>query len=382
MVPEIKNKIQLHAFPLGKKTVLWIPNINKYVVAETLAVEIILQITAGNPLGKIAKQVCLKHDITSKDASKLVKEIREVWEKNTQVKSVERVSGSKKKLPGSAVYSKKTYRINRIDFSAEYETAEAEWINHPKFAHLEVAHVNKPHHHFRVDDASNVLTLWVNGEHAGSWEKTDSHFLSGKFSMHIVQKIYGMEEERWMGVFHAAGISNGKQCVMFFGESGSGKSTLSTLLMAEGFDILSDDFLPVESKTGLVYRFPAALSIKKPAYDLVMSLYPELKHAEEYENPVFQKTYRFLSPKNQSLSGIPCKAVILVKYDPQIEFQFEKMEAEDAFVPFVPDSWINRNEGNVERFVKWFGQREHYRLTYSNNEKMISTIKNMLNDEG
>ena len=118
--------------------------------------------------------------------------------------------------------------------------------------------------------------------------------------MQILQKINNSEEEDWLGVFHAAGISNGKESLMFFGDSGNGKSTLSALLMANGLDVLSDDFLPVTSNPELVCRFPAALSIKKSAYALVSSAYTDLEHAEEHHSPLQDKTFRYLPPLNTS----------------------------------------------------------------------------------
>ena len=362
--------------------VLWIPTVNKYVVAEPLAAKIILRLTQGKQLQEIAAQIRNENNISFNESLDLIEQVRLVWEKNVNKSSLKNVvEPGNKKNPGTAVYSKKAYQIDQVKFYVEYETFEAEWYNHPKFVYLEIPLEKEYHHYFRVEDANNFLTLWVNGNHAGCWEKADNHFLSGKFSMQIIQKIYNKEEKQWMGVFHAAGISNGKKCIMFFGDSGSGKSTLSALLMANGFDVLSDDFLPVESETGLVYRFPAAISIKKQAYNLVMSLYPGLRDTGEYENPAFKKIYRFLPPKDVTPAGVACKAIIHVKYDQEIDFQIENIMPEDAFTELVPDSWINSNERNVGRFIKWFEQLEHYRLVYSDNEKMVTTIKRMLNDE-
>lgn len=198
--------------------------------------------------------------------------------------------------------------------------------------------------------------------------------------MKIIEKIYQKEELEWMGVFHAAGISNGAQCLLFFGDSGSGKSTLSALAMADGLDVLSDDFLPVESKSGLVHRFPAALSIKKNAYDLVKNSYPELMDGMEYNNPAFGKTYRYLAPHNPDMAAVPCKALIEVKYDPDTPFLLEEMPQEDAFAKLVPDSWLNASAENVKNFINWFREKKHYSLRYSDNTRMIEAVKKLLNE--
>ena len=82
------------------------------------------------------------------------------------------------------------------------------------------------------------------------------------------------------------------------------------------------------------------------------------------------------------MTGVPCKAIIYVKYDPAIKFQIEKITPEEAFVKLVPDSWINQNEENVGRFIRWFEQHDHYKMVYSDNEEMISTVSEMLLQEG
>ena len=352
------------------------------MIAEPIAAEIIIHLTNGLPLKEIVRQIQHDNDISEKDSYELVDQIREILKKNTvHEPSVNRIKSVVKKEHEKTVYSIKIYKINQICFYVEYETADAEWYNHPKFEHLEIKPCEEYHHYFRVEDSGEIMTLWVNDENTGSWEKAENHFLSGKFSMQVIQKIYDKEEKEWMGVFHAAGISNGKECILFFGDSGNGKSTLSAILMANGFDVLSDDFLPVESETGLVYRFPAALSIKKQAYDIVMSFYPELANMGEYENLAFGKTYRYLPPQNTELNGVPCKAIVHVKYDSKVEFQLEKIKPEDAFIHLVPDSWIHNNEGNVQQFIHWFSQLDHYQLIYSNNEKMVSAVQQIMNSD-
>ncbi len=375
---EKKNSVILK-FELGNKSVIWISEINKYILAEPIASEIFLQIHDGKTLEEIVRDCSVQYQLKKKEAEILVNNIQAEIEKLMKRKPEQlNAIRERQNLSEAKPYSKKYYRINNITFLAEFQTTRVEHLNHPKFAHMEIPPSKSVDHHFQVFDKGKEISLWVDGKSAGEWKIADSHFLSGKFSMQIIQKIYNREENRWMGVFHAAGVSNGKKCMMFYGDSGNGKSTLSALLMAAGFDILSDDFLPLESETGKVFRFPAALSIKKQAYDLLISLFPDLKNAEEYVNPALQKTFRYLIPKKGMLTGVPCVALVFVKYDMNVDFQMEEMKPEDAFIKLVPDSWIHPSEQNAKRFMVWFSGMNFYQLTYSNNSKMISTIKNML----
>ncbi len=375
------TKHQVLSFSLGSKEVLWLADGNKYLLAEPLAADVVLEISKGNPASVVSEHIAAKYDVEHHEASELVEQIETLLLKNkaaTKNKATKHDLAQTESI--SAFYAKKKYRINQVLMEVEYESSDAEWYNHPKFAHLETESADTPDHHFRVRDSDGQLSLWVDGKHAGSWPKHDNHFLSGGFSMKVIEKMYRKEEKDWMGVFHAAGISNGRQCLLFFGESGNGKSTLSALCMAAGLDVLSDDFLPVESESRLVYRFPAALSIKKTAYDLLKKPYPEISNAKEFENPAFGKIFRFLPPKSIEATAVPCKAIIHVKYDPDTRFKLEETPAEDLFARLVPDSWINASAKNAENFISWFKGQRHFILCYSDNKKMTDAIKQLLDE--
>lgn len=370
---------EILTFRLGGKSVIWLAETNDYILAEPLAAEILMKIRGGFSRDSIVAAYSLAYNLSEEELKPVVQKIMEGLE---DIQRRKRLPGKKEKRRLNAnfiAFSRKYYLINKIVICAEYQSEKAEQLNHPKFAHLETKSTGNFHHLFRVLDDGENLSLVVDGKTAGIWPAAESHFLGGKFSMQVIQKIYDMEEDRWMGVFHAAGISSGGQCMMFYGDSGNGKSTLSALLMAAGLDVLSDDFLPVESSTGLVYRFPAALSVKKQAYDLLLPEFPELKDAEEYVNPAMQKTFRYLVPKNKSLTGVKCIALVFVKFNQSVDFLMEEMEAEEAFTKLVPDSWIHPSAQNARNFMTWFSRMKYYRLVYSDNARMIATIRDMLN---
>lgn len=361
--------------------VLWLSASNKYVLADPLAARIILDLSAGEKRTALAKTIAKEHKVLYNEALELVTQIDTNWKQNaTQTNGETKITNTNPLKANPLFYSQRTYKINQVLIRVEYESPDAEWYNHPKFAHLETENREAPDHRFRVMDNDGQLSLWVDGKHAGSWTKHDNHFLSGGFSLKVIEKMYQKEEKDWMGVFHAAGISNGRQCLLFFGDSGNGKSTLSALCMAAGFDVLSDDFLPVESKTGLVYRFPAALSIKKNAFNLVKKHYPELMDGYEYNNPAFEKIYRYLPPRETQKTAVPCSAIIEVKYDPRVECELKQLPPDEIFTKLVPDSWINASAENAKNFINWYSNKKHFRLRYSNNKKMIAAINNLFDE--
>lgn len=368
---------------LGKSTGYWFSKSNKYVVIQPPANAIIEMLEKGAEHAKVVDYCCEKLNFDWETAVEIVQEINQLIEGNSGDSYLEHIENDADTPDDTPLaFSKKYYRISNKVFFAEFESEEAESLCHPKLAHLEIPHVYQLDHHFRVSHSSDgFFSLFVDETFIGAWDNKNGHYLGGKFSMLVLQKIYGNEEKDWLGVFHAAGITDGKNSIMFFGDSGNGKSTLSALLLANGFDVLSDDFLPVESRSGLVCRFPAAISIKKQVYDIVATHFPYLPDLEEYEVPVLNKTYRYLPVDKTDLLKVPCRALIFVKYKKDAGFSFSKMESAEAFQELIPDSWISPEPDNVINFFKWFKNLPTYRLTYSDNTRMVTKINQIFNDE-
>ena len=378
---EKQNKYVVYS--LEDKKVVWLSEINKYIVVELLVAEIAIAILNGDSVKTIIEFCNKNFKVDKEQIASLVKEIQKKLFKLLD-------SSSKKRAdpPGVLVdftlkehVVRKYYNINNIIFFVEYETLRAIEINHPKFSNFEIKPCDNYDHHIRVFHQKNAFLLQVNGKNRGTWNDQDDHFLGGKFSMEILQQLYHKEENEWLGVFHAAGISNGKKCILFFGDSGNGKSTLSALLMAAGFEVLSDDFLPVVKESKQVCRFPAAISVKKSAIPILRTCFPELDHSTEYSNQTANKIFRFLPQNKTDLCCVPCVALVFVKYNPNSVIQLSKLQKDVAFQKLVPDSWISPLEDNVKDFLQWFDNLPCCQLNYSDNEAMIATVKSIFRDE-
>ena len=361
------------------KTILWLAGFNRYILAEEPAAMVIRRIGEGEDTCAIMRFCWEEFNLSEDQAETFVIGIQQQLQEYLQPEVLPEKQMGTEREPVFA--SKKYYLIYGISFFVEYETKASELLIHPKFEYLEEVKVQKPNHHFQVFNTGNEYSLHVDGLPVGAWHITDSHFLSGKFSMQVLQKIYQQKEDDWMAVFHAAGITDGKNCLMFLGDSGNGKSTLSAILMAHGLEVLADDFLPVESHTGLVCRFPAAISIKQRAYELLTPFFPKLLQAREINQPATGKIFRHLPSGQMKPLRVPCKALIFIKYEKDAEFVFEEMPGEEAFKHLVPDSWISPTGENANRFINWFTSLPYYRMVYSDNEQMVQMVKKILNDD-
>jgi hypothetical protein len=378
---ENKSKKVL-SFPLEGKSILWLSEVNKYMVVIPPVDKVIELIWQGKSDRIIYKYCNEKLGLIPEEANKIVSLLRE------NLSKIKRDEESRRhenflvaKNPPAFFKCNRYYRIYDLIFLFVYETSEIEHLIHPKFAHLEIPPTPEFTNHFQLFKVGTEIVLMVNGIQIGNWTSEMEHFMTGKVSMQILQKIYNKEENEWMSVFHAAGITNGKNCLIFLGDSGNGKSTLSAILMSSGLEVLADDFLPVESKSALVCHFPAAISVKDKALEILVPKFPQLKQACEINNIAAGKTFRYLSTDRKEPLCVPCKALVFVKYEKDAVFRFEEISGEEAFVNLVPDSWISPASENANRFVNWFTSLPYYRMTYSDNEQMVQTVQKMLNDD-
>lgn len=369
------------SWPLGSKTILWFAGLNKYLVTARPVDELVRMVWKGTDISLTTRFCISELGLGTERASLFDLEIREHLRNHLHPEpTVSCLSG--KIVPrntGHVVgHFKHYYRIYGVVFYVEFETEEIQELLHPKFAHLEISSLTDHSHHFLVFSSRGEHVLQIDGSVVGSWKYSDSHLLSGKFAMEILQRIYQRDEKGWLGVFHASAVTNGKNCILFSGKSGSGKSTCSALLMAYGFEVLADDFLPVESESGLVCSFPAAISVKKTGYNQLAHRFPELEEAQEFNNTQLHKVFRYLPLTGELPLQVHCRAMVFINYEMGSDFLLETINPEIAFQKLVPDSWISPESQNARKFVNWFKKLSFYQMTYSDNDRMIQTIKRML----
>lgn len=359
------------------KQIVWFHDNNEYLVVEPLIAETLSLLDKKISKKEIVSQITKQVNIPSQQAIDLVADIETLLifseEKNN------------KKLP--PVTRPKTfevikyYSINSLLFKVSYASNTEAFLIHPKFAHLEIDKIAQTDHHFEVYNDAKSISFSVDDALIGTWSLKEVHYFQGKFSMELVQKIHKKNEDEWIGVFHASAVSNHNNSILFLGDSGNGKSTSLALLQASGFTCLADDFVPVDNSLN-VHSFPSAISIKKNSLETLLPIYPELKTSAEYHFKKLNKIVRYLPTNNNDYSlKLPCKALIFIKYKKDSDLIFNKISKITAFEQLVPDSWLSPIPQNTKLFLDWFEKLPCYQLTYSDNEKMIETVKKVFADE-
>jgi len=170
--------------------------------------------------------------------------------------------------------------------------------------------------------------------------------------MELICSFYNKTEHDWMGVFHASTISKNNHSVMFTGDSGNGKSTLVSILIANGYNVIADDFSPVLRSDLQTYCFPSAISVKEKSFDLIEQLHPELKSSNEYYINELKGHVKYLPPISKETSA-NCSGVVWVQYSEIAENSMKKISTQEALKKFLPDAWVSKKEVNAKAFLKW-----------------------------
>ena len=378
----MKKELNLLYQTVEEKTIVWFGTRNKYLILEHTTADILKEISKGATVNEIAETLSKKLSVPLEESIDFVLELERKFYKEEKIKKLEIANSYKNTKRPKDFEFIKYYKINDIVFKVSFLSEKEHSFIHPKFAHLVIDEVTDFKNDFEVFIKHNYIFLYVNNMFIGSWDTSNIHFFQGKFSMELIQKIHQKEENKWLGVFHASAVSNGKKSILFLGDSGNGKSTSLALLQANGFTCLADDFVPIDRDKKEVYSFPAAISIKKNSLETLLPIYPELENSAEYNFKRLNKIVRYLKPNNPDfLSHLPCKDLVFIKYEKNSALKFDKISKINAFMQLVPDSWLSPIKENAQIFLDWFDSLNCYQITYSDNKKMITTVTKIFNDK-
>lgn len=368
--------------PLAHQSIVWFKNANSYVLVAPQTAKLIELISQG------AQDDFLRNwckDILSFSKSKsdnlLSATSNLILKLNAPNPVIANSLNTYKNHCENAVV--KFYKIGNLVVKASYKTEALAFLIHPKFDYLSVVETNF-NSEFEVSLQDENIVLSVDNETVGTWSKNEVEYFQGKFSMFLIEKLYGKPESEWMGVFHASALSDGEKSILFMGDSGNGKSTLAALLMAKGLRLLADDFVPVLAANQQVYCFPAAVSIKENAVSALLPFYPKLDKTEQYHFVNLNKKVHYLAPpatQKTLLKHQSCKAFVFVKYQKNSALKFEKIASEIAFQHLIPDAWLSPEIENAQLFLDWFAQMPCYQLSYSDTELMYQTVLKLFKND-
>ena len=376
MVKSVKNLPFSMAQKISEEdSIVWLKKSNKYLVLNTNTLELIKKkssLSSKDFLTLITESLHVDVSI----AKKINKDISELL---LETKKVEIKTSIKHPDPIKPCQLINYYSFNNTIIKVGFDTEETKSLIHQKYRHLLIDHVNSYDVEYAIFNSDHSLFIFKNNQIIGSWDSTQLHEFQGKFSMELICSFYNKTEHDWMGVFHASTISKNNHSIMFTGDSGNGKSTLVSILMANGYNVIADDFSPVLRTDFKTYCFPSAISIKEKSFNLIEQLYPDFINYNEYYINELKGNVKYLPPISKETSA-NCTSVIWVKYTEGKESSMKKVSIQDALKKILPDAWISNKEVNAKAFLKWIEKTAFYELNYSDNNKLIDIINSYFLD--
>jgi hypothetical protein len=205
--------------------------------------------------------------------------------------------------------------------------------------------------------------------------------VKGNIFVELINVLHDKIDDDWLMTVHASAISNGRKTILFSAAAGSGKTTIAALLQARGYQLISDDFVPIDQDSFRAYPFPIAMSVKEGSLDLLTSHYPVLEDKPlNYINP--EKSVRYLPVENIRMKMIfPVKEFIFIKYDSTVDFIMEKLDPVKAIQQLLDEAWILPSPENVLVFFNKIVQASFFQLNYSNNEKALEAITQLFDND-
>jgi len=275
------------------------------------------------------------------------------------------------------------YRIGNKVIEFAYETSRFEQYLHPLICHFETTEAKNEMQLFELFAFQEQIVFRYNGEVKGIWTKDETHLVKGLIFMCLVNVMHDKTDADWLMTVHASAITNGKKTILFSAPSGNGKTTIAALLQTYGYQLISDDFVPIDRSSFKAHPFPIAMSVKKGSMDLLSSRIPTLE-----ERPLnyisSQKSVRYLAPNHHldlNQAVYPVKEFIFITYDSSVDFIWKKLDPLTAMKLLIDQSWVFPNPGNVARLFDRILHISFFQLTYSNNQKAVEAITNLFDHD-
>ena len=362
------------------KFLVWIESLNKYYIVNELAWFILVQYDLGRTEDEIMNQLSSRYRIpklkaklfTCEFCNKLMEIVKhEKADVPTFVPDLQEIDTKK--------YIHKIYKLGNKNVKISYQDENLQRILHPLFSQLETFNNSSYKHSITISFQDKQYYLTVSGQKTEQFDENQTDRLKGRLFIIIAGILHKKAEQDWMMAVHASAITKNNRTILIPAESGSGKTTLAALLKSQGYSVISDDFVPI-GFDGCAHHFPAAMSVKSGAIDILKNYYPDLE-STPFQRQSREKLVRYLvhgRMSDEDLVPRPVQTVLFVHYDPDIPCKLKRLARFAGFNLLVQQSYIMPGQHSVLAFMQWSMSVKYYELTYSDTEKMLQAVNSIL----
>ncbi|WP_047550976.1 hypothetical protein [Psychroserpens sp. Hel_I_66] len=367
---------------IGNSFILWFQSSNTYAVISAEAYRILKIYLQSKSVKEFGESLCIQ-DHNQKDRyQELYIELTTFLKtSNTEDELLTEEHFDDIKIPDKLI--SRSYDFGNKKIKLLFGSPKIEQLFHPQLAHCSETSETSEGIIFSIFEVDGYLLLYKDQTCIYSCPVKDYYLLQGRFALELTSVIHNKDSDKWLATFHASTVCNSNEAVMLIGDSGNGKSTLSAILMANGFDLLSDDFTPFYFEDLSVYRYPAAISIKEGAFLPVENNIKGFKSLPTYYNGPKRINIKYVPPSKDfksSIKKLPCNKIVSVKYSKDCHSTFKKVSEENILRILIPDSWISPKQEHAKQFLNWLSTIEFYELNYSDNDFAIQSLRSLMSD--
>jgi hypothetical protein len=182
-------------------------------------------------------------------------------------------------------------------------------------------------------------------------------------------------------VVHAGALCRNGAALLLPGEAGHGKSTLSAGLAARGFHMLCDDTTLLAGEPPLVRCLPTGLCIKRGAYSVLESDYPQLAALPEWRRPDGKRARYLMAGRDLPWAApdaaVAVRWIVFPRYHPDHDTALMPLPKHEALarllrgVCFLSGSLDQRN---LDRLIAWIERIDCFELPLSSLDAATALI--------
>ena len=378
-IPYLRKKI-------GSSNLLWFENSNSYVQLEEPAWYVFNQFLKRCKPKTIAKAFENRYGTTHNESLTFVTEILTQIGKLNQRDTIENnINNFSDRLNEYHFnpYTIHHYLLGTKQITFAFESRLFEYYIHPLISHLEIVTESETSALLELFQYQGKIVFRLNGEVRGVWSADETHLVKGLIFMAMINLMHTKTDADWLMTVHASAITNKRKTILFSAPPGSGKTTMAALLQSRGFELISDDFVPIDRQSFSAYPFPIAMSVKQGSMELLIAHFPALEH-KQLNHISSEKSVRYLAAEMDPVysgSAYPVHEMVFIEYNDSVDFVFEKLAITDGIKLLLDQAWVVPNPGNSGILLDWITSISFFKLTYSNNEKGINAITELFSHE-
>lgn len=364
---------------------VWFKNSNTYFQLEEPAWFVFKKLVKRYKSATIASEFAERYGVTQDESHTFVNDIRsEIAKLNQPCDMTTSVHYATELNEYDFVpYATHHYRFGSESITFSYDSRALEYYIHPLISHFETNDGKQGLSVFELFSREEKIVFRFNGEVKGTWTCDETHLVKGMIFMYLINAMHNKTHADWLMTVHASAITNGKKTILFSAPPGSGKTTIAAILQARGYQLISDDFVPIDRTRFCAFPFPIAMSVKEGSMELLKPLMPGLEQKSlNYITP--GKSVRYMAPAKFAdiMSAThPVGAIIFVKYEPSVDCLLEKMNPLKGIKHLLQQAWIAPASGNAAILLERVTQTPFYSLTYSNNHKALALITSLFDHD-